>query len=192
MAKRKYEKLKCDPNSTKAECRWRISNPDNFKRIWTVYKYKKLSAPGLRFLVGINKKNRFDVQAIRFRYDKGWTEEKAQEWWRKYHDRFAKTWKDEQWKAWFKKQAAKRKKKKAKPKKSKKVVGDEMARELSRMQRELIKEEVAKSPVVKKAKPKKNAGVAGVRGSRSGVMPLVLIGLGLVGLCIYGARNVRR
>jgi hypothetical protein len=161
MAKDEVEKLKCDPNSTKKDCRWRLRDPGDFKKMWTQYQYKKLKAPGLRFIVGLPKRGGFAVQAIRFDKTKGWTEKKAQEWWRKFHDRFEKKWKASDWPKWFEKKT------------------------------------VARKKTTKKRAKKKQASLPGlgrVAASKapSGNLGLWALGLGLLGLCIYGATTPKQ
>jgi len=91
--------FKFDPNSTTNEGRWRLIDPKvfapNSMRSW--YSWQGIQAPGIRFIVGIdNRDKKWKPQAIRFD-KKLWTEEKAAAWWQKHKDRFVKEWQPSDW-----------------------------------------------------------------------------------------------
>ena len=66
--------MKFDPNSTINQGRWRLKDPNDFERMWTV----KTKIPGVTYIAGYLKENhKFGVQAIRFD-KKLWTEKKQQ------------------------------------------------------------------------------------------------------------------
>jgi DNA polymerase/3'-5' exonuclease PolX len=86
--------MKFDPNSTINQGRWRLRDPNDFERMWTV----KTKSPGVTYIAGYLKENRkFGVQAIRFD-KKLWTEKEAAKWWNERKDKYIKTWQESDWK----------------------------------------------------------------------------------------------
>lgn len=82
-----------DPNSTEEQGRYRLKDPDLFKRFWT---RKDPRAKGVTHIIGVLRDGRFATQAIRF--DRGqWSESEAARWWSRNADRFRKTWKPRDW-----------------------------------------------------------------------------------------------
>ena len=91
--------FKFDPNSTKNQGRWRLIDPQEFKKMWTK---KDKEYEGLSYIVGVLKKDgSIGTQAVRFGKNH-WTEETANEWWKKHKDLYVKTWTQKDWDKWVK------------------------------------------------------------------------------------------
>ena len=88
--------IRFDPNSTENENRWRLRDPKDFEKMWSADEWKDVKTAGVRYIVGTLKDGSgLKVQAVRF--DKGWTEDKATEWWNVHKDKFEKTWTQSDW-----------------------------------------------------------------------------------------------
>ena len=83
-----------DPNSTENQGRYRLKDPDLFKRVWT---RRDPRSEGITHIIGIMRDGRYGTQAIRFDRDR-WSEREAAEWWSRNSDRFRKVWKPKDWK----------------------------------------------------------------------------------------------
>jgi len=90
--------FKFDPNSTKNQGRWRLKDPDEFKRMWT---RQDKNDTGISFIVGTLKTGKHGTQAVRFSKNH-WTEPQAKTWWNKNKGRFTKTWGVDDWVQWKK------------------------------------------------------------------------------------------
>jgi DNA primase len=83
-----------DPNSTEGQGRYRLKDPDLFKRVWT---RRDPDAKGVTHIIGIMHDGRYGTQAIRFNRDV-WAEGEAAKWWSKNAARFRRTWRAKDWK----------------------------------------------------------------------------------------------
>jgi hypothetical protein len=88
-------RFRFDPNSTEGQGRFRLKDPDLFKRVWT---RKDPRAKGITHIIGIMRDGSYGTQAIRFDRDH-WTEAEAAHWWAKNGRRFRKVWSPEDWKS---------------------------------------------------------------------------------------------
>jgi hypothetical protein len=94
-----------DPNSTENEARYRLIDPKVFDqdtiRRWKIW--KDIRTPGVRFVVGVDTRDKeWKPQAIRF--DKSvFDEEKANKWWEENKDQFTKEWYQKDWDIWMQK-----------------------------------------------------------------------------------------
>jgi len=99
------DKFRFDPNSTENEARYRLIDPKVFDqdtiRRWKIW--KDIRTPGVRFVVGVDTRDKeWKPQAIRF--DKSvFDEEKANEWWEENKDKFTKEWYQKDWDVWMQK-----------------------------------------------------------------------------------------
>ena len=87
------ERFRFDPNSTEKQGRYRLKNPDHFRRFWT---RKDPRVKGITHIIGVLHDGRFATQAIRF--DRSlWSEREAAQWWSRNAERFRKTWRPRDW-----------------------------------------------------------------------------------------------
>jgi 5-methylcytosine-specific restriction endonuclease McrA len=99
------DNFRFDPNSTENEARYRLIDPKVFDqdtiRRWKIW--KDVRTPGVRFVVGVDTRDKeWKPQAIRF--DKSvFDEEKANEWWEENKDKFTKEWYQKDWDVWMQK-----------------------------------------------------------------------------------------
>ena len=82
-----------DPNSTEGQGRFRLKDPDLFKRVWT---RRDPRAKGITHIIGTMHDGRYGTQAIRFDRDL-WSESEAARWWAENADRFRKVWRPKDW-----------------------------------------------------------------------------------------------
>ena len=87
------EAFRFDPNSTDRQGRFRLKDPDLFRRVWT---RRDPDASGITHIVGLMRDGRFGTQAIRFDRDV-WTEREAARWWAANGERFRRTWRARDW-----------------------------------------------------------------------------------------------
>lgn len=82
-----------DPNSTEGQGRFRLKDPDLFKRVWT---RRDPRVKGITHIIGTMHDGRYGTQAIRFDRDL-WSESGAARWWAENADRFRKVWRPRDW-----------------------------------------------------------------------------------------------
>ena len=86
-------RFRFDPNSTEGQGRFRLKDPDLFKRVWT---RRDPHAKGITHIIGTMHDGRYGTQAIRFDRDL-WSESDAALWWAENADRFRKVWRPKDW-----------------------------------------------------------------------------------------------
>lgn len=88
------QKFKPDPDSTPNQICWRLRDPADFTRFWTVRAYRPKGRQetrdlpdGLTVIVGMLRSRGRAYQALRFARAH-WTEARAAKWWREHRHEF--------------------------------------------------------------------------------------------------------